>query len=56
MHPQQRVEDGDAGQVARDLARLGALGVTEVIAWGGGATTEGFLQAMERFREAAAGA
>jgi probable F420-dependent oxidoreductase len=44
---------GSAAQVRADLGRLQAAGVTEVIAWTGGATIDGFLAGLERFREAA---
>ena len=38
---------------ARRLARLRDAGVTEVIAFTGSATLDGFLAGLERFREAA---
>jgi hypothetical protein len=44
---------GSAAQVRSDLVRLRDAGVTEVIAWTGGATIDGFLAGLERFREAA---
>jgi probable F420-dependent oxidoreductase len=44
---------GNAAQIRGDLARLGDAGVTEVIAWSGGATFDDYLAALERFREAA---
>jgi probable F420-dependent oxidoreductase len=44
---------GGAAQVRGDLGRLRAAGVTEVIAWTGGATIDGFLAGLEGFREAA---
>jgi probable F420-dependent oxidoreductase len=44
---------GTPAQIRADLGRLGEAGVTEVVAWTGGATLEGFLAALERFREAA---
>jgi probable F420-dependent oxidoreductase len=44
---------GSAAQIRGDLARLGDAGVTEVIAWTGAATLDGFLAGLERFREAA---
>ena len=44
---------GSAAQVRGDLGRLGDTGVTEVIVWSGGATLDGFLAGLERFREAA---
>jgi hypothetical protein len=44
---------GSAAQVRGDLAKLSGAGVTEVIAWGGGATIDAFLAGLERFREAA---
>jgi probable F420-dependent oxidoreductase len=44
---------GSAAQVRGDLGRLRDAGVTEVIAWTGGATLDGYLAGLERFREAA---
>ena len=44
---------GSAAQVRGDLGRLRDAGVTEVIAWTGGATIDGFLAGLDRFREAA---
>ena len=44
---------GSAAQVRGDLARLRDAGVTEVIAWTGAATLDGFLTGLERVREAA---
>jgi hypothetical protein len=44
---------GSAAQIRGDLARLGDAGVTEVIAWTGAASLDGFLAGLERFREAA---
>ena len=44
---------GSAAQVRGDLGRLRDAGVTEVIAWSGGATIDAFLAGLERFREAA---
>ena len=44
---------GSAAQVRGDLGRLRDAGVTEVIAWSGGATIDDFLAGLERFREAA---
>ena len=44
---------GSVAQVRGDLARLGDAGVTEVIAWTGAPTLDGFLAGLERFREAA---
>jgi probable F420-dependent oxidoreductase len=44
---------GSAAQVRAGVARLGELGVTEVIAAGGGATVDATLAHLERFREAA---
>jgi probable F420-dependent oxidoreductase len=45
---------GTAAQVRADVGRLGAAGVTEVIAWSGGATIDATLAALERVREAVA--
>ena len=42
-----------AGVADRLLGRLRDAGVTEVIVWTGGATLDGFLAGLERFREAA---
>ena len=44
---------GSAAQVRGDVGRLRDAGVTEVIAWAGGATVESFLTGLERVREAA---
>ena len=44
---------GSAAQVRGDLGRLKDAGVTEVIAWAGAATIDGFLAGLERVREAA---
>ena len=44
---------GSVAQVRGDLGRLGDAGVTEVIAWTGAPTLDGFLAGLERFREAA---
>jgi hypothetical protein len=44
---------GSVAQVRGDLARLGDAGVSEVIAWTGAPTLDGFLAGLERFREAA---
>jgi alkanesulfonate monooxygenase SsuD/methylene tetrahydromethanopterin reductase-like flavin-dependent oxidoreductase (luciferase family) len=44
---------GSAAQVRDDLARLGDARVSEVIAWTGAPTLDGFLAGLERFREAA---
>lgn len=46
------VLQGSVAQVRADVERLRELGVTEVVAWGGGKTVEGFLAGLERFREA----
>jgi len=43
---------GSAAQVRGDLGRLRDAGVTEVIARTGGATFDGFVAGLERFREA----
>ncbi|HSE95817.1 MAG TPA: TIGR03619 family F420-dependent LLM class oxidoreductase [Methylomirabilota bacterium] len=47
------VLSGSAAQVRGGVARLRDLGVSEVIAWGGGDTTDAMLAGLERFREAA---
>jgi alkanesulfonate monooxygenase SsuD/methylene tetrahydromethanopterin reductase-like flavin-dependent oxidoreductase (luciferase family) len=47
------VLQGSAGQVRADIERLRELGVTEVVAWGGGVSVEAFLAGLERFREVA---
>jgi probable F420-dependent oxidoreductase len=44
---------GSVAQVRGDLARVADAGVTEVIAWTGAATLDGFLAGLERVREAA---
>ena len=44
---------GAVAQIRGDLARMRDAGVTEVIAWSGGATIDDFLAGLERFREAA---
>jgi probable F420-dependent oxidoreductase len=44
---------GSVAQVRGDLGRLADAGVTEVIAWSGGATVDAYLAGLERFREAA---
>jgi probable F420-dependent oxidoreductase len=44
---------GSAAQVRGDLDRLREAGVTELIAWAGGATLDDYLVALERFRDVA---
>jgi alkanesulfonate monooxygenase SsuD/methylene tetrahydromethanopterin reductase-like flavin-dependent oxidoreductase (luciferase family) len=44
---------GSPAQVRGDLGRLAEAGVTEIIAWTGGATIDDYLAGLERFREAA---
>jgi probable F420-dependent oxidoreductase len=45
------VLSGSAAQVRGDLARLGDLGVTEVITWSGGDSVAALLSGLERVRE-----
>ena len=51
--PKRSPLSGSVAQVRGDLGRLGDAGVTEVIAWTGAPTLDGFLAGLERFREAA---
>jgi alkanesulfonate monooxygenase SsuD/methylene tetrahydromethanopterin reductase-like flavin-dependent oxidoreductase (luciferase family) len=50
---QRGLLSGSLTQVRGDFGRLRDAGVTEVIAWSGGATVEAFVSSLERFREAA---
>ncbi|MGH7321115.1 MAG: LLM class F420-dependent oxidoreductase [Candidatus Rokuibacteriota bacterium] len=43
---------GSAGEVRGDVARLKDLGVTELLAWGGGDTIDAYLADLERSRAA----